>query len=96
MLSIEVIVLTVVMRYVYVVVPVFLYKIDGLIAGIIAVAVFIPFFGMARWHIEINRLLLNGDRRRHDQNRVWVNQSRPGVISAQVDLTIKTGLANTN
>ncbi|BBB67751.1 hypothetical protein UNDYM_3498 [Undibacterium sp. YM2] len=39
------------------VVPVFLYKIHGAIAGIVAIAMFFPFISMAWWHHQIHRLL---------------------------------------
>jgi hypothetical protein len=51
--------LTVIMRHVYVVIPVFFHKIDRLVAGIVTVAIFIPSFGVTRRHIEINRRRLD-------------------------------------
>ena len=84
------------MRYVYVVIPILLYKIDRLAAGVIAMAVLIPFLGMTWRYIKINWLLLHGNRRWYNQNRIRVNQLRPGIMTAQVDLAIKTGLADTD
>lgn len=64
--------LTVIMRHVDVVVPVFFYKIDRLIAGIVTVTVFIPSLSMTRRHIKIYRLLLHSDCGRHGQNRIRI------------------------
>lgn len=64
--------LTVIMRHVDVVVPVFFYKIDRLIAGIVTVTVFIPSLSMTRRHIKIYRLLLHSDCGRHSQNRIRI------------------------
>lgn len=82
------------MRHIHIVVPVPLNKIDRLVAGVIAVAVFIPALGMAGRHMEVNRLLLNSDGRWHGQNRILVNQLWHGIVAAQIDLSIKAGLTD--
>ena len=82
------------MRQINIVVPVPLHKIDWLIAGIVTMTVFVPPFGMAGWHVQINRLLLNRDCGRNGQNRVRINQLRHRIMITQGDLTIKPGLAD--
>jgi hypothetical protein len=64
------------------------HKVDWLIAGVIAIAMSTPVFGMARGHMQVDRLLLHNDRGLHyhsrlrndhglrDDDRLWINHWR--------------------
>jgi hypothetical protein len=70
--------------------PVFSYKVDWLTTGVVAPAVFLPILLMARWHVQVNRLLVNRDGRLHDDNRLTdrkFNRMRPSMTGILGDLT---------
>lgn len=78
-------------RHIFTVVPVIFDEINRLTAGVVFVAMLAPMFGMAGRHPQINRRPTV--RRTFDQDGLRINKCRPGE-TANVDLTIKTGLAN--
>ena len=81
-------------RHIFFIVPSVAYKIDRPSAGIILMAMLFPLLFVAGRHMNIDRR-----RGRHtyrhgsDQNRLGINDFRPGKIS-NIDLAVKTGLAN--
>ena len=65
-----------VMRGVFVVIPIFLYEIDGLAAGIVLAAVFTPIFGVAVRHMQVKRWAHHTYRRRPDYYGCRVDELR--------------------
>lgn len=73
--------------------PLLLHKIDGLTAGVVASAILGLFFLMARWHIQINWSLVDGDRGLHDDDRLRINEARLWK-AADVDAPINARLVD--
>ena len=55
--------------------PVFLHKIDGLTTGVVASTMLGPVFLVSRWHIQVNRLLVDRNRALHDDDRSSIPRS---------------------
>jgi hypothetical protein len=77
-------------------VPVILYKIGRVTAGIVASAISFPVLGMARRHAQIKRLIIYA-RMGVYNNRIAVYQPWLWVgVIADVDTTVKSGLTDTD
>jgi hypothetical protein len=79
-------------RYIFVVVPAILYKVDWVIAGIITTAIAAPVLSVAWWHPKIKRFVYICMTMYDDRPAVNYPWCRIRIIS-DVYATIKTGLA---
>jgi len=75
--------------------PVFLNKIDRLTAGVVSPAMLGPVLLVPWWHIQLNRLPIDGDRGLNDYHRLRVNNAGLRKF-ANVDAAIDTGLMDAN
>ncbi len=51
--------------------PLLLHKVNVLAASAVAVAMLVPMFGMAWWHVHVHRLRMNGHRCGQNQHGTW-------------------------
>ena len=94
-ISVPVIVVTMmflVTRSVFVLVPVVVHKVDPFAAGVVFAAMPAPMFGIAWRDAQVDRLTIH----RHPLDYYWlmVENAWRRIAAANVDLPIKTGLAD--
>jgi hypothetical protein len=82
-----------VMGNIDIMVPTFLHEIDRLTTCMVPVAMLVPFFGMARRHVQVNRLWGHGYWYRLDHNRLGVEDGR-WCQGADVNAAIEAWLTN--
>ena len=81
-----------VMRNVFVLVPVVAHKIDPFVTGVVFAAMPAPVFGMARWDVQVDRLTIH--RHPLDDPRLTIENAWRRIAATDVDLSKKIGLAD--
>ena len=73
--------------------PLLLDKVHRLAASAVAPAVPGPVLPVEHWNVEVYRLLVDSNGRRHDDNRLWIHDNRWRVVS-DVDSAVDPRLGN--
>jgi hypothetical protein len=81
-----------VVRNVFVLIPVVAHKVDPFVAGVVFTAMPAPVSGMARWDAQVDRLTIH--RYPLDDPRLTIENAWRRIATTNVDLPIKTGLAD--